>query len=107
MDDEIIGNLTKEDLLKYGFSTGNAMKFLKAFASTSQETSLIQRSEATEAVIFGIAETSCMSSSVQDKVDQLIALCDKDKPLSASDVAAIHQLLAAGSGVVDGIGKSR
>ena len=107
MDDEIIGDLTKEDLLKYGFSTGNAMKFLIVFASTSQEASLIQRSEATEAAIFGSAETSGMSSSVQDKVDQLIALCDKDKPLSASDVAAIQQLLAAGSGVVDGIGKSK
>ncbi len=35
MDDEIIGDLTKEDLSKYGFSTGNAMKFLKAFASSS------------------------------------------------------------------------
>jgi hypothetical protein len=32
--------------------------------------------------------------SEQDKVDLLIALCDKKKPLSASDVAAIQQLLA-------------
>lgn len=47
------------------------------------------------------------NSSVQDKVDQLIALCEKAKPLSASDVAAIRQLLAAGAGVVNGKGKSR
>ena len=45
-----------------------------------------------------------MSSNVQDKVDQLIALCEKEKPLSASDVAAIRQLLAAGAGVVNGKG---
>jgi hypothetical protein len=35
MDDEIVGDLTKDDLLKYGFSAGNAMKFLKALASAS------------------------------------------------------------------------
>ena len=35
MDDEVIGDLTKDDLLKFGFSTGNAIKFLKAFASTA------------------------------------------------------------------------
>ena len=35
MDDEVVGDLTKEDLLKLGFSTGNAIKFLKAFATTS------------------------------------------------------------------------
>ena len=45
--------------------------------------------------------------SVQDKVDQLIALCEKDEPLSASDVAVIRRLLAAGAGVVNGKGKSR
>jgi hypothetical protein len=47
-----------------------------------------------------------MSGSEQDKVDQLIALCDKEKPLSASDVAAVQKLLAAGAGVAIGIGKS-
>ena len=30
-----MGDLTKEDLLKLGFSTGNAIKFLKAFATIS------------------------------------------------------------------------
>jgi hypothetical protein len=52
-------------------------------------------------------EVSGMSSNCeQDKVDQLIALCKKEKPLSASDVAAIQQLLAAGAGVANGRGKS-
>ena len=46
-----------------------------------------------------------MSSSEQDKVDRLIALCEKEKPLSASDVAAVQQLLAAGAGVANGRGK--
>ena len=46
------------------------------------------------------------ASSEQEKVDLLIALCDKKKPLSASDVAAIRQLLAAGAGVANGRGKS-
>jgi hypothetical protein len=36
MDDEVIGDLAKEDLLKVGFVTGKAVKFLKAFASTLQ-----------------------------------------------------------------------
>ena len=35
MDDEIIADLTKEDLVKFGFATGEAMKFLKAFASAA------------------------------------------------------------------------
>ncbi len=35
MDDDIIGDVPKEDLVKLGFSTGNAMKFLKAFASAA------------------------------------------------------------------------
>jgi hypothetical protein len=48
-----------------------------------------------------------MSSNVQDKVDQLIALCEKKKKLSASDVAAIRQLLADGAGVVNGKGVCR
>ena len=48
-----------------------------------------------------------MSSSEQDKVDRLIALCEKGKPLSASDVAAVQQLLAAGAGVANGRGKSK
>ena len=43
-----------------------------------------------------------MSSSEQGKVDRLIALCAKGKPLSASDVAAIQKLLAAGAGVANG-----
>ena len=46
------------------------------------------------------------ASSEQDKVDLLIAFCDKEKPLSASDVAAIQQLLAAGAGAANGRGKS-
>ncbi len=52
------------------------------------------------------AGTSSMSSSEQDKVDRLIALCEKETPLSASDVAAVQQLLAAGAGVANGIGTS-
>ena len=47
------------------------------------------------------------ASSEQDKVDLLIAFCDKEKPLSASDAAAIQQLLAAGAGVANGRGKSK
>jgi hypothetical protein len=43
-------------------------------------------------------------AAAAEKVDQLIALCEKEKPLSASDVAAIRQLLAAGAGVVNGKG---
>jgi hypothetical protein len=35
MDDEIIGDFSKEEILKFGFSTGNAAKFLKAFALTA------------------------------------------------------------------------
>jgi hypothetical protein len=35
MDDDVIGDLTKEDLAKAGFVTGNAVKFLKAFAACS------------------------------------------------------------------------
>jgi hypothetical protein len=31
---EVVGDLTKEDLMKLGFSTGNAIKFLKALATT-------------------------------------------------------------------------
>ncbi len=48
-----------------------------------------------------------MSGSEQEKVDQLIALCEKKKPLSASDVAAVQKLLAAGAGVVNGRGESK
>ena len=40
MDDEIIGDLTKEDLAKAGFVTGNAVKFLKAFAAASSAPSV-------------------------------------------------------------------
>ncbi len=47
------------------------------------------------------------ASSEQDKVDRLIVLCEKEKPLSASDVAAVHQLLAAGAGVANGRGESK
>jgi hypothetical protein len=43
----------------------------------------------------------------QTKTLQLIALCDKDPPLSASDVAAIQQLLAAGKSVACGLGQSK
>ena len=35
MDDEIIGDLTKEDLLEFGFLKGDAIRFLKAFAATA------------------------------------------------------------------------
>jgi hypothetical protein len=52
------------------------------------------------------AGISGMSGSEQDKVDQLIKLLEKEKPLSASDVAAVQKLLAAGAGVVNGRGES-
>lgn len=39
MDDDVIGDLTKEDLAKAGFVTGNAVKFLKAFAVSSSSPS--------------------------------------------------------------------
>lgn len=42
----------------------------------------------------------------QTKIDQLIALCDNDEPLSTSDIAAIKQLLAAGAKVACGLGRS-
>ena len=42
----------------------------------------------------------------QTKTRQLIALCDQDQPLSASDVAAIQQLLAADASVACGLGQS-
>jgi hypothetical protein len=35
MGDDIIGDVPKEDLVKLGFSTGNAMRFLKAFTSAA------------------------------------------------------------------------
>jgi hypothetical protein len=35
LDDDDIGELTKEDLVKVGFATGHAIKFLKAFAVLS------------------------------------------------------------------------
>jgi hypothetical protein len=35
MDDDVIGDLTTEHLAKAGFVTGNAVKFLKAFAVSS------------------------------------------------------------------------
>lgn len=41
------------------------------------------------------------------KTQQLIALCDKDPPLSASDIVAIQQLLAAGKNVACGLGQSK
>jgi hypothetical protein len=40
MDDDVIGDLTKEDLAKAGFVTGNAVKFLKAFAAASSAPSV-------------------------------------------------------------------
>jgi hypothetical protein len=57
----------------------------------------------------GAKSTADMSSQhdFQSRVDQLLALIDKEKPLSASDVDAIRQLLAAGASVANGIGKSR
>jgi hypothetical protein len=47
-----------------------------------------------------------MSGSEQDKVDQLIKLLEGKKKLSASDIAAVEKLLAAGAGVVNGRGKT-
>lgn len=35
MDDDIMGEMSKEDLLKVGFVLGNATKFIKAFAALS------------------------------------------------------------------------
>jgi hypothetical protein len=52
------------------------------------------------------AGISGMSGSEQDKVNQLIKLLEKKKPLSASDIAAVQKLLAAGADVVNGRGES-
>ena len=76
---------------------------LSAASQEKRVRTLIDGPQAT----LGSADISGMSSSVQVKVDQLIVLCEKAKPLSASDVAAIRQLLAAGAGVVNCKGKSR
>jgi hypothetical protein len=46
-------------------------------------------------------------AATQTKTGQLVALCDQDQPLSAPDVAAIQQLLAADASVACGLGKSK
>ena len=52
------------------------------------------------------AQPACVDDQTQTKTGQLIALCDQDQPLSASDVAAIQQLLAADARVACGLGQS-
>ena len=52
------------------------------------------------------AQPACVDDQTQTKTGQLIALCDKDPPLSASDIVAIQQLLAAGKNVACGLGQS-
>jgi len=43
----------------------------------------------------------------QTEVQQLIALCDNDPPLTLGDLDAIRQLLAAGASVANGKGNSK
>ena len=47
------------------------------------------------------------SDDEQAKVDQLFVFSEKQDELSPNDVAAIQLLLAAGSGVANGMGTSR
>jgi hypothetical protein len=42
---------------------------------------------------------SGMSSSLPDTVSQLINLCNKDKPLSESDIELVRLLISAGADV--------
>ena len=57
MDDETIGDLTKEDLLDFGFLKGDAIKFLKAFAEAAAPSAASVRSISTRA-----ADTSASCS---------------------------------------------
>ncbi len=40
-----------------------------------------------------------MSSVVQENVSQLIEMCNKDKPLSESDIEVVRLLISAGADV--------
>ena len=42
---------------------------------------------------------SGMSGSLQDNVSRLINLCQKDKPLSESDIELVRLLISAGADV--------
>ena len=47
-----------------------------------------------------------MSSSLPDTVSQLINLCNKDKPLSESDIEVVRLLISAGADV-NAVGSAR
>ena len=76
-----------------------AKRVAKALAS-------LRRSQATQTSSH-VIPTALDAAACQAQVDELIALCEKERPLSSRDVAAIQQLLAAGVSVVNGTGKSK
>ena len=76
-----------------------AKRVAKALAS-------LRRSQATQ-MSSPVIPIALDAAACQAQVDELIALCEKESPLSSSDVAAIQQLLAAGVSVVNGTGKSK
>ena len=79
MDDEVIGDLAKEDLLKVGFVTGKAVKFLKAFALTSKaptaeaaaETNAPSEAKNSEAKAADDAKVAAKFRRVRNVLEQL------------------------------------
>jgi hypothetical protein len=63
LDDDVIGDLSKEDLVKVGFATGNAIKFLKAFAVLSPALTAISGAASTHPAAGGGAAAHAISSS--------------------------------------------
>jgi hypothetical protein len=55
MDDDVAGDLTKDDLAKAGFVTGNAIKFLKAFAALSLAPTAIADAASASPTAGGVA----------------------------------------------------
>ena len=64
MDDDVIGDLTKEDLAKAGFVTGTAIKFLKAFAVLSPAATAIPGHVSAPAAAGGGAAAATPPSSL-------------------------------------------
>jgi hypothetical protein len=63
MDDETIGDLTKEDLLDFGFLKGDAIKFLKAFAAAAAPSSPAVQSHSSAAAVTTSATLEINSAS--------------------------------------------
>ena len=63
MDDDVIGDLTKEDLVKVGFATGNAIKCLKAFAVLSPAPTSVAGAASASPAAGGGAASHVVSSS--------------------------------------------